>query len=105
VINAYGLKASTSTSRTPTSSRNDTVRNRILDALKIVKQNNPSIKTIVTFGTSTTGPTYYGNLLIELRRRQRREHRRVYDHAVRLRSAAPACLLHTVRATRLCATC
>jgi len=40
------------------------VQDRILGALKIVKQNNPSIKTIVTFGTSTTGPTFWGTRLI-----------------------------------------
>jgi hypothetical protein len=30
-----------------------------------VKQENPGIRTIVTFGTSTTGPNYYGNRLID----------------------------------------
>ncbi len=38
---------------------------KILTALKTVKANNPGLRTIVTFGTSTTGPTYYGNRLIE----------------------------------------
>jgi len=65
VINAYNLKFIDIDIENFDEFENDTVRNRILDALKIVKQNNPSIKTIVTFGTSTTGPTYYGNLLIE----------------------------------------
>ena len=41
------------------------VQDRILTALKIVKQNNPGIQTIVTFGTTTTGPNYWGNRLIE----------------------------------------
>jgi hypothetical protein len=40
------------------------VQDRILNALKIVKQNNPSVKTIVTFGTSTTGPNFWGTRLI-----------------------------------------
>jgi hypothetical protein len=40
------------------------VQDRILGALKIVKQNNPGIKTIITFGTSKTGPTFWGNRLI-----------------------------------------
>jgi hypothetical protein len=31
----------------------------------VIKQNNPSVKTIVTFGTSTTGPTYYGTRLVQ----------------------------------------
>ena len=35
---------------------NYTVQDRILNGLKIVKQNNPNVKIVVTFGTSTTGP-------------------------------------------------
>lgn len=65
VINAYGLKAIDIDIENSDEFENDTVRNRILDALKIVKQNNPGIQTIVTFGTTTTGPNYYGNQLIE----------------------------------------
>lgn len=40
------------------------VQDRILNGLKIVKQNNPNVKIAVTFGTSTTGPTYWGTRLI-----------------------------------------
>jgi hypothetical protein len=40
------------------------VQDRILTALRIVKQNNPGIQTIVTFGTTTTGPNFWGNRLI-----------------------------------------
>jgi hypothetical protein len=65
VINTYGLKAIDIDIENSDEFENDTVRNRILDALKIVKQNNPGIQTIITFGTTTTGPNYYGNLLIE----------------------------------------
>ncbi|MFI7675704.1 cellulose binding domain-containing protein [Actinophytocola sp. NPDC049390] len=65
VINAYNLKAIDIDIENSDEFENDTVRNRILDALKIVKQNNPGIQTIVTFGTTTTGPNYYGNQLIE----------------------------------------
>ena len=65
VINAYGLKAIDIDIENSDEFENDTVRNRILDALKIVKQNNPGIQTIVTFGTTTTGPNFYGNQLIE----------------------------------------
>jgi cellulose binding protein with CBM2 domain/fibronectin type III domain protein len=65
VINAYGLKAIDIDIENSDEFENDTVRNRIVDALKIVKQNNPGVQTIVTFGTTTTGPNYYGNLLIE----------------------------------------
>ena len=43
VINAYGRGRSTSTSRTPTSSRTPPSQDRILDALKIVKPNNPNV--------------------------------------------------------------
>nr|BFE58528.1 hypothetical protein GCM10020063_030540 [Dactylosporangium thailandense] len=64
VINAYGLKAIDIDIENTDEFENDTVRNRIVDALKIVKQNNPSIKTIVTFGTATTGPGYYAQQLI-----------------------------------------
>jgi len=43
---------------------NYTVQDRILNGLKIVKQNNPNVKVVVTFGTSTTGPTSHGIRLI-----------------------------------------
>ncbi|WP_055479670.1 carbohydrate-binding protein [Sphaerimonospora mesophila] len=43
---------------------NTVVQDRILNALKIVKQKNPSVKVVVTFGTATSGPTYYGTRLI-----------------------------------------
>ncbi|WP_426504151.1 carbohydrate-binding protein [Dactylosporangium sp. McL0621] len=64
VINAYGLKAIDIDIENTDEFENDTVRNRIVDALKIVKQNNPSLKVIVTFGTATTGPGYYAQQLI-----------------------------------------
>jgi hypothetical protein len=65
VISAYGLKAIDIDIENTDEFENDTVRNRILDALKIVKQNNPGIQTIVTFGTTTTGPNFYGGQLID----------------------------------------
>ncbi|GAA4580119.1 chitinase [Planotetraspora phitsanulokensis] len=43
---------------------NYTVQDRILNGLKIVKQNNPNVKIALTFGTSTTGPTGDGVRLI-----------------------------------------
>ena len=43
---------------------NYTVQDRILNGLKIVKQNNPNVKIVVTFGTTTTGPTAPGIRLI-----------------------------------------
>ncbi|MEO3810183.1 ricin-type beta-trefoil lectin domain protein [Sphaerisporangium sp. B11E5] len=43
---------------------NYTVQDRILNGLKIVKQNNPNVKIAVTFGTTTTGPDAAGVRLI-----------------------------------------
>ncbi|WP_030926147.1 fibronectin type III domain-containing protein, partial [Streptosporangium amethystogenes] len=43
---------------------NYTVQDRILNGLKIVKQNNPNVKIAVTFGTTTTGPNSHGIRLI-----------------------------------------
>lgn len=65
VINAYGLKAIDIDIENSDEFENATVRDRILNALRIVKQNNPGIQTIVTFGTGTTGPNYYGTQLIQ----------------------------------------
>ena len=64
VINAYGLKYIDIDIENTDEFENATVQDRILGALKTVKQNNPGIKTIVTFGTSTTGPSYWGTRLI-----------------------------------------
>lgn len=64
VINAYSLKAIDIDIENTDEFESEAVQDRILGALKIVKQNNPSIKTIVTFGTSTTGPTWWGTRLI-----------------------------------------
>ncbi|QFZ23111.1 cellulose binding domain-containing protein [Saccharothrix syringae] len=65
VINAYGLKAIDIDIENTDEFENATVQDRILEALKIVKQNNPGLQTIVTFGTTTSGPNSYGNRLIE----------------------------------------
>jgi hypothetical protein len=65
VISAYNLKAIDIDIENSDEFENEAVQDRILTALKIVKQNNPGIQTIVTFGTSTTGPSYYGNRLID----------------------------------------
>ncbi|MFB4293897.1 carbohydrate-binding protein [Nonomuraea sp. ATR24] len=43
---------------------NYTVQDRILNGLKIVKQNNPNVKIVVTFGTTRTGPNAHGVRLI-----------------------------------------
>jgi hypothetical protein len=65
VIDAYGLSAIDIDIENTDEFENETVQDRILNALKIVKQNNPGIRTIVTFGTSTTGPNYYGGRLVD----------------------------------------
>ena len=65
MINAYNLKAIDIDIENTDEFENEVVQDRILNALKIVKQNNPGIQTIVTFGTTTTGPNFWGNRLIE----------------------------------------
>jgi hypothetical protein len=64
VINAYALKAIDIDIENSDEFENEAVQDRILTALRIVKQNNPAIKTIITFGTSTTGPNWWGTRLI-----------------------------------------
>jgi hypothetical protein len=64
VISAYGLKFIDIDIENTDEFENPTVQDRILGALRIVKQNNPGIKTIVTFGTSTGGPSGSGTRLI-----------------------------------------
>jgi hypothetical protein len=64
VISAYALKYIDIDIENTDELENATVQDRILGALKIVKQNNPGITTIVTFGTSTTGPGYWAGRLI-----------------------------------------
>ncbi|MFE2544518.1 carbohydrate binding domain-containing protein [Actinacidiphila glaucinigra] len=65
VIDAYGLKAIDVDIENTDEFESEVVQDRVLNALKIVKQNNPGIRTIITFGTSTTGPSYWGNRLVE----------------------------------------
>ncbi|BBH64581.1 hypothetical protein ACTI_12660 [Actinoplanes sp. OR16] len=65
VIDAFALKAIDVDIENTDEFENTVVQDRILNALKIVKQKNPSVKTILTFGTSTTGPNYYGTRLIQ----------------------------------------
>src|SRR5438046_1974641 len=63
VINAYGLKA-IDIDIENTEMASGTVRQRVVDALKIVKANNPGVKTIITLGTTPTGPDSTGRDLI-----------------------------------------
>ncbi|GAA1870757.1 carbohydrate-binding protein [Myceligenerans crystallogenes] len=44
---------------------NADVQDRILRGLAIVKQKNPATKIVVTFGTSQTGPNWWGGRLID----------------------------------------
>ncbi|HCT79151.1 MAG TPA: chitinase [Micromonosporaceae bacterium] len=64
VINAYNLKYIDIDIENTDEFENEAVQDRILGALKIVKQNNPGITTIITFGTSTSGPSWWGTRLI-----------------------------------------
>ena len=64
VINAYGLRGIDVDIENTDEFESEAVQDRILGALKIIKQNNPGVTTILTFGTSTTGPTFWGNRLI-----------------------------------------
>ena len=63
VINAYKLKA-IDVDIENTEFNNGTVRRRVVDALKIIKNNNPGIKVYVTFGTTPNGPDGTGRDLI-----------------------------------------
>jgi Cellulose binding domain/Fibronectin type III domain len=64
VINAYGLRAIDIDIENTDEFESEVVQDRVLGALKIIEQNNPGIQTILTFGTSTTGPTFWGTRLI-----------------------------------------
>ncbi|KAA2263803.1 chitinase [Solihabitans fulvus] len=63
VIDAYGLKA-IDIDIEDTEFHSNAVQDRVLGALKIVKQHNAGIRTVVTFGTDTTGPDSWGQRLI-----------------------------------------
>jgi chitinase len=63
VINAYRLKA-IDIDIENTEFGSGTVRQRVVDALKIIKQNNPGLITLITFGTTPTGPDSAGRDLI-----------------------------------------
>ncbi|BCJ54410.1 hypothetical protein Asp14428_58850 [Actinoplanes sp. NBRC 14428] len=65
IIDTFGLKAIDIDIENSDEFENTVVQDRILNALKIVKQKNPNVKTILTFGTSTTGPNYFGTRLVQ----------------------------------------
>jgi len=64
VISAYNLRAIDIDIENTDEFENEAVQDRILTAMKTVKQNNPGLQTIITFGTTTTGPNFWGNRLI-----------------------------------------
>jgi chitinase len=64
VINAYNLRYIDIDIENTDEFENPTVMDRILNALRIVKQNNPAITTIITFGTGINGPSATGVRLI-----------------------------------------
>jgi chitinase len=45
--------------------QNGGVQDRILGAVKIIKQNNPGVRVVITIGTTTSGPDSWGNRIIE----------------------------------------
>jgi hypothetical protein len=65
VIDAYGLSAIDIDVENTDEFESEVVQDRILGALKIVKQRNPGIRTIVTIPTTTSGPSWWGTRLIE----------------------------------------
>ncbi|WP_344291420.1 carbohydrate binding domain-containing protein [Streptomyces synnematoformans] len=65
VIDAYDLTAIDVDIENTDEFENPAVQDRILNALKIVKQNNPGLRTILTFPTLNTGPNSWGDRLIE----------------------------------------
>ncbi|AUA11123.1 Chitinase precursor [Streptomyces malaysiensis subsp. malaysiensis] len=64
VIDAYQLK-SIDIDIESTEFENATVRQRVIDALKTVKQKNSGIKVYITFGTTTSGPDANGKDLVK----------------------------------------
>lgn len=65
VIDAYDLDSVDMDVENIDEFENATVQDRILGALRIVKQDNPGITTIVTIPTLNTGPNFWGTRLIE----------------------------------------
>jgi hypothetical protein len=64
VINAYNLRAIDIDIENIDEFESEAVQDRILGALKIIKQNNPNVRTIVTIPTTTSGPNFWGTRLI-----------------------------------------
>jgi chitinase len=65
VINAFSFKAIDIDIENTDEFENAAVQDKILSALAIIKRNNPSVKTIVTFGTTPSGPNSNGVRLVQ----------------------------------------
>jgi hypothetical protein len=65
VIDAFSFKAIDIDIENTDEFENTAVQDKILSALAIVKQKNPSVKTIVTFGTTPSGPNSTGVRLVQ----------------------------------------
>jgi chitinase len=65
VIDTFQLKAIDIDIENTDEFENYVVADRIVEALKIVKQKNPGVKTILTFGTTPTGPNAHGIRLVQ----------------------------------------
>lgn len=63
LIDAYGL-AAIDVDIEATEFEDPAARNRVLEALKLIKQDNPGLRTVVTFPTLTTGPNAAGEAMI-----------------------------------------
>lgn len=63
VIDAYGLKA-IDIDIEASEFENPETQDRVLEALKIVKESNPDLQTVVTFGTTATGPNEPGKRML-----------------------------------------
>ncbi|GAA0538248.1 hypothetical protein GCM10011581_05210 [Saccharopolyspora subtropica] len=63
VIDAYGFTA-IDIDIEASEFENPASQDRVLEALKIVKQNNPGLRTVVTFGTLPSGPNDTGKRMI-----------------------------------------
>jgi hypothetical protein len=65
VIDAYGLKAIDLDIENSDEFESEAVQDRIMNAVKILKGRKPGLQVIVTFGTLTSGPNYWGTRLIQ----------------------------------------
>jgi chitinase len=63
VIDAYQLKA-IDIDIEAQEFENNTVQDRVLGALKIIKQNNAGVKVVITMPTESTGPNSWGKRLV-----------------------------------------